>query len=589
MKKHSYYFGFCLLEILFLFVFAARIFQEGGFGYSFQNYYRETWEGKNVLLTDELTVPKGIYEISVGYEKGGAVCYAQANGALPRVLYSDHVTLSGVQEARSFRIYVNEEEVNLRIVIEPERENDFTIKGITLITASNSKVYQIFCMALKLLIANMIALVIYYRKRNFKHSFEAFGIVIIGGIASIGLLEEYILYGHDLIFHLFRIEGLKEGLLAGNFPVRIQPGWFNGWGYSVSVMYGEQLLLFPALLRIIGVSVQNAYKAYIAAVNLATAAAAYYSFFKISKDKRIALFGSALYTLFPYRLCCIYVRAAVGEYSAMLFLPLAVLGFWYAFEKRKSEKIPDKYLIAPVIGFTGLIQTHVITCFLAAFAILLFCLVNLKRMLDRNRLVYFFKIFIITILLNLWFIVPFFRYMREDFVVNAVRGMEPAFQSWGATPAELFAVYWNGTLNSTWGAIATIADKFPKPVGTACLIVLAMAMLMYHKRLLGRWEKKAALCIGFFILFTFMASTVFPYSGINRLWPFVGSLFGRIQFPYRFLTLAGIFGCLLGVLVMTALSNRYGKKLAGAVMALIGLLAAMQGAQLIYSTLYRGD
>ena len=116
-------------------------------------------------------------------------------------------------------------------------------------------------MAVKLLLFNIIACVIYFRERKFKWIPEVIVIIIIGGIASLGLMEEYILYGHDLIFHLFRIEGLAEGLKAGSFPVRIQPGWFNGWGYPVSVMYGEGLLLFPSVLRILGVSVQNAYNA----------------------------------------------------------------------------------------------------------------------------------------------------------------------------------------------------------------------------------------------------------------------------------------------------------------------------------------
>lgn len=591
IKKHGCYFGVCLLEILFLILFSASILKEGIFSYAFQNYYREYQEEKEIIFTDELTVPKGIYEIAFNYEEGNgnAVCYAQARDGLPRDLYSDHVNLSSVRDSESFRIYVNEEAVNVRIVIEPEYPEDFAVRGVSIVTAPNSGAYQIFRTAVELLVLNIIAFVIIFRKRGFKRSGEALGILIIGGAASLGLLEEYLLYGHDLVFHLFRIEGLKDGLLAGDFPVRIQPGWFNGWGYPVSVMYGDQLLLFPALLRLVGVSVQNAYKCFIGAVNLATAASAYYSFLKMSGDKRIALFGSALYTLLPYRLSCIYVRAAVGEYSAMIFLPLAALGLWYGFWAEKEEKIPPSHLAAPVIGFTGLIQTHVLTCFLSALAILLLGLANLKKLPHKNRLIYFLKIFVITILLNLWFLVPFLQYMGEDFVVNNVRGMEPAFQTWGAGLAELFAVYWNGTLSMPWGAVATIADKFPKSVGTAGLIVLATAVLMYHKGMFVRCGKAAAQCIFFFSLFIFMASTVFPYQKLNRLFPLAGDLLGKIQFPYRMLTMAGIFGCVLGILVMTEVTEKYGRKTAAAGMVLIGLLAVMQGTQLIYSVLYRGD
>lgn len=619
-KKYGCYFLFCLLELLIFMLFSGKILREDAVSYLFRDYFQTgvsdgsygSQGEKREIYTEEISLPKGIYEIALMYEKGKgrAVCYADCNtavsGAGPRAVYSDHVSLSDIQDARKFSIYVNEDGASVKIVVEPDNPDDFNINWITIATADNSKINRIFIFAVKLLVLNAIAYVIYYRKRKIKWGNEVIGVIIIGGIASLGLMEEYILYGHDLIFHLFRIEGLAEGLKAGDFPVRIQPGWFNGWGYPVSVMYGDGLLLFPAALRLLGVSVQNAYKCYIAAINLATAGVAYYTFFQISRDKRIGLFGSCIYTLFPYRLSCVYVRAAVGEYSAMLFLPLVVLGFYFSPQKqtfsereyisesggftgKKKENARMKYLIATVIGFSGLIQTHVISCFLAAFAIILFCITNLKEMLNRNRLLYFAEIFAGTVLVNLWFLVPFFRYMQEDFTVNLRHGMEPAFQNYGASLAELFAVYWNGTLNMPWGAIAPLSEKFPRSVGTTLLIFLAVAVLMYHKGILGRQKKKIALCAGFFVLFSFMASILFPYREINKILPAVGSLFGKIQFPYRFLTLAGVFGSLLAVLVLINLSDKYGKKTAAAIMALTGFLAVMQGAQLIYSTLYRGD
>ena len=625
---------FCLLEILILFLFAGKIAGQDKVGYLFRDYFRENAAEENggKIYTEEIILPKGIYEIALMYEKGKgrAVCYAQCDKVLsssnggekdamaeagPRALYSDRVSLSDIQDSRKFTIYVNEDNAAVRIIVEPESGEDFSVNWITAATAGNSGLYRIFSLAVKLLGMNIIAFVIFLRKYRFKGGREVFGVIIIGGIASLGLLEEYILYGHDLIFHLFRIEGLAEGLMAGSFPVRIQPGWFNGWGYPVSVMYGDQLLLFPAILRLIGVSVQNAYKCYIAAVNFGTAAAAYYAFLKISGNKKNALFGSCVYTLFPYRLSCIYLRAAVGEYSAMLFLPLAALGFYYAFEKindctedkpvfedgegdsrsgRRSEAkekpgIAPEYLIAPVIGFTGLIQTHVIVCFLAAFAIILFSMINWKKMLDKRRLIYFAKILGITALINLWFLVPFFRYMQEEFVVNTKLGMEPVFQYFGASLAELLAVYWNGTVDTTWSTIGPLSQKFPKPVGTALLIALILAVLMYEKGRLGAQKKKIALNAGFFILFSFMATNLFPYREINRILPAFGSLFGKIQFPFRLLTLAGLFGSLLAVLVFTEAFRNYDKRMVTVLMAVTGLIAVMQGAQLIYSTLYRGD
>lgn len=590
-KMYSSYFIFSLAELLLLFIFCARVFAKGTVEYDFKNYLTDRSDLTAEIYTERIGLPEGIYRVTVQYEKGrgNGICYAQAGERGVRSLYSDRVRLSRLQSERSFDIYVNDALDDLCLVVEPEGDGAFVVERIHIATAANSRAYRILCMAVKLLLVNGVAAVLFYRDRRYKRGAEVIGIFVIGMIASAGLMEEYILYGHDLMFHLLRIEGLKEGLLAGGYPVRIQPGWFNGFGYPVSVMYGDQLLYFPALLRLLGVNVQNAYKCYIAAVNMGTAAVAYYAFFKIAKDKKTAMFGSCLYTLSPYRLSCIYVRCALGEYSAMLFLPLVILCFWYAFEAKRDEKITSDKLAAPIIGFTGLIQTHVLTCFLSAFMIVLFCIIYWKRICRKNVLFYFIRTVFLTILTNLWFIVPFLQYMGEDFVVNVKADMTPSFQRWGANFAELFAVYWNGTLNSTWGEIASIAQKFPKPVGTAYLMILAAAVCMCVQGRVKKLEKKIFLCGSFFLLSVFMASTAFPYYAINRIFPAIGNLFVHIQFPYRFLTMAGLFGSVLAVLVVTELSDIYGKKAAMAVAALVGLISVLQASQLIYSTMYRGD
>lgn len=590
-KKRIFYLTLTICELLWLLLSGIFVFSQKEISYDFSQYARETAEETGRICTEEISVPRGIYRVWVQYEqgRGDAVCYARAGENGVRSLYSDRVRLSGKQQERSFDIYVNDPAEDLQIVIEPEDSGGFELRRVQAATAENAKAYRIFCTAVKLLLLNVIAAVLCRQGHKWKWSMETAAVLTIGAIASAGLLEEYILYGHDLVFHLMRIEGLKEGLLAGGYPVRIQPNWFNGWGYPVSVMYGDQLLYFPALLRLLGVNLQDAYKCYIAAVNVGTAAVSYYAFRKITGDKRIALFGSCLYTLAPYRLSCIYVRAALGEYSAMLFLPLTALCFWYALEAGEEEKQPFHRLLAPVIGFTGLIQTHVLSCFLAAIAILLFGLMHWKRMLKKSALCYLLKAAGLTLLVNLWFLVPFFQYMGEDLAVTASHEMTPAFQRWGAGLAELFAVYWNGTLSASWGEIVSIAQKFPKPIGTAGLLMLGTGIALYHKEEIGSLKKKLFTCGFFFVLFIFMASNLFPYYKLSKLLPILGRLFMHIQFSYRFLSLVSLFGALLALFAVMAAEKAYGRGAACGVMALAGFLAVFQGAQLIYSAMYRGD
>ncbi len=95
-------------------------------------------------------------------------------------------------------------------------------------------------------------------------------------------------------------------------------------------MYGDAFLYFPAILHLCGLSVTASYKVFVLLVNVFTA---YYAFSRIFANKSIGVIASLLWTLSLYRLECIYLRAAVGEYSALSFLPLVALGIVYIFPK----------------------------------------------------------------------------------------------------------------------------------------------------------------------------------------------------------------------------------------------------------------
>lgn len=122
-------------------------------------------------------------------------------------------------------------------------------------------------------------------------------------------------YGNDLTFHLYRIEGLCQGLLSGQFPVRIQPGWLDGYGYAASVFYGDIFLYIPAFLHIIGFSLQDAYKCYAEIVNIASIFISFYAFWKISRNRTAAWAASVLYVGSVGRLYLLY-SAVIGGYSA---------------------------------------------------------------------------------------------------------------------------------------------------------------------------------------------------------------------------------------------------------------------------------
>lgn len=85
------------------------------------------------------------------------------------------------------------------------------------------------------------------------------------------------LQGADWKFHASRIESIAQALRAGQFPVRIYTQAKDGYGYAPSLFYGELFLYFPAVLRLLGMSVQGAYRTYALVVQALTAGIAFFS------------------------------------------------------------------------------------------------------------------------------------------------------------------------------------------------------------------------------------------------------------------------------------------------------------------------
>lgn len=549
---------------------------------------RETSDIIQNLRTRGITLDKGIYNISIWYKASGngtAGTYGQTLNT--QSMWSDTVTLTPNKEEVSFQVWINDKTDGFGIVIGSDGE-ELSVNDIRIKTASNSKLYLVVCLLVKLLAADGILFGIMFRRELQKYSVQIGGILGITVICSMGLFTRYLTFGHDMVFHMNRIEGLKDGLLSGAFPVRIQPTWNYGWGYAVSVMYGDLMLIFPALMRMIGFTLQTTWKTFILAVNLLTAVISFYSFYNICRNKYKALFASLLYCTGMYRLACIYVRAAVGEFTVMMFLPLVVLGFWYAFEEDVSKEEYGKHIIAPVIGFTGMIQTHVLTCEICALFIIILCIYMIKKVLRRKTFLYFSKIAIFTILINLWFLVPFIRYMGEDLVVSQMAEMRDDFQTWGLSIAELFAASPSRAYGFTFGENVSLANKCTFSVGLALWgSAAAGLMLLWNKEV--KKIKAAALSLSFGLIAAFMATNLFPYEWIKKWLPSFAVILSKIQFSYRFLGAAALFFTLTILFALMEVKKRKLEYLLTVWMIVFSVLAVYQGLDYQYQILYGGS
>ena len=377
------------------------------------------------------------------------------------------------------------------------------------------------------------------------------------------------IFGDDIYFHLSRIEGIAQGLKAGQFPVRIYSQAKNGYGYATSLFYGELCLYFPAVLRVLGVSVQLSYQLYVLAVQMLTAGIAFYSFRQMFSHNKTALLGSVLYLLNPYRLQNLYWRAAVGEYTAMAFLPLipAALCLLYG-KKEPTKKQAGVTCTELVIAFGMLLQTHMISLEIMVLATAVFCLFHLRRTCCRCVLFVWLKSVAIVLLLNLWFLLPFLETMGSGIyggmyggtTMNAGR----MIQRLGYTIPELF----------TW-------NTYSKNIGIELIIgcmVFLWAWIGHDEEIPHREQKIGLWSTGIGLAACWASTNTFPWGLVGALPGKISGILLAIQFPWRYLTLAAI---LLTIATLCAVSLLRPKKLARPLAVLL-LSASLLGVGFFY-------
>ncbi|MCM1154770.1 MAG: hypothetical protein NC314_01705 [Roseburia sp.] len=395
-------------------------------------------------------------------------------------------------------------------------------------------------------------------------------IVILGiaVLASLPLLSKGIYRGHDIAFHLLRIEGIAEGLKRLCFPVRMQSLWLEGYGYPVSIYYGDLLLYFPAMLRLLGIPVITAYKIYVLFVNIATTATAYFCFGHIWSERKIAVVVSMAYVTSAYRLVDIYVRAAVGEYSAMLFFPFIALSIFQIYKEKENDKTErHKNAFWLCLGMTGLLESHILSTEMMIFMLILVCIMLWKRTFRKTVLLTYLSAIADTLFLNLYFIVPFLDYYSSMCAnVNADMRQIKQIQSSGAYPLQYI-----GFFRNIFGLDSIhIEERMQLSPGPLLLLALIPGFIIHNKKK----NKKVSIYLFFSLFILFFSSNLFPWDFLAEHF-IVGNMLAQVQFPWRYLAIAVLFLTLLLGEVLQEFSVRYQSKMTGWLMIMTGIAVFM--------------
>ena len=486
-----------------------------------------------------INLPKGQYTIEISYKADEdllLVPYA-ANG-YDQLIEAGEITLSRHRNYQTYSVAIKENIPNMEVSVRSETPVDAEISEIR-IQENNRDAWKMF--VLMLAAVSVVNIVVFKKQWLQNHKKDVFLTFVLWFMASMPLFVQGIDHrdGQDLVFHLLRIEGIAEELLNGNFPVRMQGVWMEGYGYPASIFYGDALLYIPAILRIFGFSVLESYKIYVGLINLGTILLAFYGFSGIFKKKGTAWICTFAYTLATYRLVNLYIRQAVGEYSAVMFLPLiavAVVGIYETDPKQwKGYRKNALYL---ALGMTGLINTHILTTEMTVLVLGAVAIFFFRRTFRKRTLQVYVYAVGLTLLLNAFYIVPFVDYyLHVPVQVTNGMGTMKLIQGDGLFLSQLFAFF-----QEPFGYTASTGDN---------LLSLTPGLLLMSAFVFSLWlivKRKASKKIMMYAFFSavalFVTTDFFPWNWLVCHVP-GGNLIAQVQFPWRYLVMADLFLTLL--------------------------------------------
>lgn len=299
-------------------------------------------------------------------------------------------------------------------------EGTFSIMDVNIV--SNKMIYtdHIFSFILLnifLLIIGATIFGLYKKKISYKD------VLIVGALIILALLtipqkvltEETVRRGVDTIFHLTRIEEIRDGLLEGQFPVVIWPYMANEYG-EIATAYPSTFLYFAALLRILRVSPIYVFQLMTVFTSILQLTLCYLATKIISGDKIKALIASVLFAFSLFHIDNLGNKGtALGMGIAAAFTFLVVAGIYQVLNGNC-----DKWYIL-TLGMTGVINAHILTAVFCTTLVMILCLLNLKSFMEKKRLLSFAKAVLASVLINLYIILSFADGMRNDLNINNLK------------------------------------------------------------------------------------------------------------------------------------------------------------------------
>lgn len=512
-----------------------------------KTYTYSTWgnltsgEYTDIVLAEHISLPIGIYSVTLTYDTEGDCEYyldVQDGTVFYGGLLSNGTPIfNGYKEAHfTFWLLEPTEEMSVHITSKGA-ENALGYGQLTITDTKQEWSVLWFIFSIFGIICATIIRIKYIAQKdgiNREKALTSIGLFLTSVYSSLFFFFSRLETGADLGVHLERIESVVNSIRDGVFPIRLESFYPFGYGYAGGIFYCDLFLYIPAIFRIIGFPVLTSYNMFGVLCSVAGVLVAYYCGNKIWNSCYIGLAFSALYNLSVYKIFDSVIRGGTGTLTGFVFLPLLLYGYYCLLSQEQKKENKSKTWIIISVAYSGIICSHILTLEMSILYTVVAFIVFYKRLFRKDTLLTLVKSFSATVILNLWFIIPFFDYyITQNVVIKNVAAR--TIQERGISLKDLFLI-----------PLVT-ADSDRQLIYSPLMIILVFLFVILWICGLFRREKDCFFVLAkissiFSIVSIVLTLKIFPWDYVQSKNRLLEAMVSVIQYPWRFLIFATLFG-----------------------------------------------
>ncbi|MBN1136251.1 MAG: glycosyltransferase family 39 protein [Anaerolineae bacterium] len=378
----------------------------------------------------------------------------------------------------------------------------------------------------------------------------------------------YFFDAHDAPHSVFFLTEFDAALRDGVW----YPGWGTdhalGYGYPTFVLYSPLAYYGAEVFLLLGAGKVAAVK-WIWALATVGAGLAMYAYARRVLGRLPGLLAAVVYVYTPYHLADIYVRAALAEYCAFVWMPLTLLAFHNLAEKATARRLALAGLAYGALWLTHNVTAIVFTPLLAAYVLF-------RLLAEHARIAHGLGKLVGRAMAALGGAAWGMGIAAALLLPNLLERRYISQEQWvaeGYSYAQHF-VYPFQLLSGFWGydpALPGPADGMSFQLGTVPVILGLAATIFAFRR--GRPTKDRALILFLAGATLLVVAFMLPLSAPAWALLPIASL---IQFPWRLLALTTVtMAVLAGAAVAHAQGARLKPELSGGYRALLILVVVL--------------